>query len=90
MSNLDQLINEIAHPKTGQAMRHDPTEYTHTGGTRWLAQQARKELSELREQVKELKAALADAIECNLLDDSVAGALRQKYAGLLQDGGGHE
>lgn len=58
MNNLDQLINAIAHPKTGQAMRYDPTEYVYTGQVRWLAQQARKELAELRERLAEAEAKL--------------------------------
>lgn len=58
MNNLEQLINTIAHPNTGEHFRNDPTEYTHTGGTVWLAQQARKELAELRERLAEAEAKL--------------------------------
>lgn len=51
MSNLDQLIDTIAHPKTGKAMRYDPSELIHTGHAVWLAQRAREELAELRERL---------------------------------------
>jgi len=45
-----QLVNKIASLYSGEAVQNDPTELTITGDTVWLAQQARRELSELLAQ----------------------------------------
>lgn len=58
MQYIKHLIDTIAHPKTGKAMRYDPTELYHTGHDVWVAQRAREELQKLQDRIAILEKQL--------------------------------